>query len=388
MNTFSVPHSPVIRSGQRANALVILCVAALFALDLSLYHVGRSWTPIHYESLAPLLALGGPSARLRGVSATAAALLFGTIAVLFFAFGLTWRLATESWVFLAGAIAAALVWLIAALVNAWRHRRPPITFLMLMLAMLGADKLLSYDMLSSFYTPHFFRMDASAHVSPSANPVHASLSARLGPSQGAVLIVFEALGVPQDRTVVERLQREFPDFVFTTPAFEGGSTVPAEVRYLCGVNGSITDYSGCLPHRLRSRAMHGNSLAYFSRNLIYREMGFQETLGRHELEGLRDCRYAYTAICDEALWDRLAQYVQRSGCRDFNYALSIDSHFPYAKYAKHVEGLYGDLRVLLLRMRRLQAAVPGCPIIIAGDHPPPLAGGFEGRQVMIVSSKR
>ena len=44
--------------------------------------------------------------------------------------------------------------------------------------------------------------------------------------------------------------------------WEGGSTVPAEIRYLCGTNNGF-DSKDCLPNlSTKSYALHGNSLSY------------------------------------------------------------------------------------------------------------------------------
>lgn len=359
----------------------------LFALDLLLYRAGLSWTPFHYESLAPMLAFSAVAGVWRWASAIAALLLVGTTTLLFFSFGLSWHLATESWLFVAGTVLMVSLWIAPVAIGAWQKRRVSMIFLVMMSALLCLDKMLCRDMLSASYTPHFFRLQTNVRITTSHNFVHSSLSSKLAPGKGAVLIVFESLGVPEDNTAIFQLQREFPDFVFAAQQFEGGSTLPAEIRYLCGINGTIKNYSECLPHRLQSRAMHGNSLSYFGRNLIYPAMGFREVEGRHELVGLRDCSFSYTAKCDAAILDRLIDKVLNSDCREFNYFLSIDSHFPYSKYANHVEGLFDDLRDLLTRMRHLRQKIPTCPIYIAGDHPPPLALAFKTQQVLVVSSK-
>jgi hypothetical protein len=364
-----------------------LCSIVLFALDVSLYRVGLSWTPFHYESLAPMLAFSAFVGRWRWVSATAALLVFGTTSLLFFSFRLSWQLATESWLFVAGTVLMGSLWIAPVAVGAWQNRRASMTFLVMMSALTFVDKMLCHDMLLASYTPHFFRLQSGERSTQSHNSVYSSLNAQLVPGKGAVLIVFESLGVPEDNTAIFQLQREFPDFVFDAHQSEGGSTLSAEIRYLCDINGTITNYKRCLPHRLRSYAVHGNALSYFNRDIIYPAIGFQEFEGRQELVGLLHCSYSYNAICDVAIWDRLINKVLSSDCHEFNYFLSIDSHFPYRKYTHHVEGLYGDLRELLIRLRHLRQRIPTCPIYIAGDHPPPLAPAFKNQQVLIVSSK-
>ncbi|MFY7865004.1 hypothetical protein [Roseateles sp.] len=388
MNNLLVMPLSSARDARRGFAAALICTAILFAMDIHLYHAGQSWTPLHYESLAPLLALGYPRLRLQLISTLGATLMVGTATVLYFTFGLTSQLAAESWLFVGGAVLALIAWLMPLATSARHTRWLPVGFLAASAALLISDKALSNDMLASAYLPHFLKLNAGAKVTPSTNPVYASLKHRLSPGHGGVLVVFEALGSPNDKVLVKEIEQDYQDFDVITPEFEGGSTVPAEIRYLCGLNGNISDYSTCLPHVLPSRAMHGNSLSYFNRHLLYRNMGFGHLAGKHELAELDTCRFSYSAVCDQAMWDRLLKDVRSTKCREFHYVLSIDSHFPYTKYTKHAAGLLGDLRQLLDVMRQIKQEFPDCEIVIAGDHPPPLAPGFNNHQVLVVTARR
>lgn len=376
-----------VRSDNWFNLKILACSAVLLGFDVYLFKTGMSWTPVHYESLAPLLALGYQRQQMQVMSSVSAVLLFGTIAVLFFSFGLTYSLTAESWLFIGGAIATLLTWLLPVLKQIWQHRRVPLWFLVAGAALLVADKGISRDMMASAYLPHFFKIDSeSRSTTLSNNPVYASFKQNLRPGRGGVLIVFESLGVPKNKSVIQSLRQTYSEFEFSPEPFEGGSTIPAEVRYLCGVNGNITDFSTCLPHLLPSLAMHGNSLSYFNRRILYQNMGFNQAAGKYELTGLATCRFSYTAVCDQALWERLLKNVRTSKCESFHYLLTIDSHFPYTKYSEHIDGLYTDLRSLLDVMKRIRVEFPDCDIVIVGDHPPPFAPNFESKEVLTVTA--
>lgn len=53
---FCLRKRPMILTDCWQHEIPWLCSIVLFALDLLLYRVGLSWTPFHYESLAPMLA--------------------------------------------------------------------------------------------------------------------------------------------------------------------------------------------------------------------------------------------------------------------------------------------------------------------------------------------
>jgi hypothetical protein len=361
--------------------------AILFVIDLYLFKSGLSWTPLHYESLAPMLVMASNQGWTQRYAAIASTLLFGSVVILYFAFGLSYQLVSESWTFIAIASAAILIYIFQLWkVIATNRHIPFFLFLITALSLLTADKLFSRDMLSSAYLPHFFKVGNEANSTISHNSVYGRLKNTVSSGHGGILVVFESLGVPKDRSILSDLIRAYPEFDITILSHEGGSTLPAEIRYLCGINGGFNDHSLCITKQIDSRAMHGNTLAYFNRAELYHSMGFKKIFGQHELSGLETCNYSYTAICDRSLRQRLLQEVNNTKCSKFHYVLTIDSHFPYSKYSNHVSGLYGDLSEWLETMKIIIKAYPGCQVVIVGDHPPPLSHHFEAKTILMVAS--
>lgn len=351
-----------------------------------MFSSGYGWTFIHYESLLPLLAFGH-SRRAARVAALGSTVLVCAIAVLYQVFGLTVGLASASiWFQLAMALALAAAAL--PLLHGWIvHRIWPSLFLIAFAATLGLDKGVTRDQLAASITPHFVAVGREVEPVASGNLVHATATSALREGHGVVLVVFESLGtlVPEDPAAADVAARlNSAGVVWQTIPHEGGSTVPAEIRYLCGVNGALDDGRWCLPSGLRSVALHGNSLSYFERQRLYRQMGFERLLGRNQLPQDRLCNFAYQAVCDDALLKSLQDAVREQRCRGVFYALTIDAHFPYAKYADHVSGLHDDLFRWVEGLRALRREFPDCRLYIAGDHPPPLAPRFSRKSVLFL----
>src|SRR5262249_36513226 len=76
--------TPLLRQEARSLVVPFACSGVLLAFDFYLYRSGVSWTPMHYESLAPLLAVGCNDSRASWISSLAGVLLFGATAMLFF----------------------------------------------------------------------------------------------------------------------------------------------------------------------------------------------------------------------------------------------------------------------------------------------------------------
>ena len=146
-------------------------VAILFVIDLYLFKSGLSWTPLHYESLAPMLVMAPNQGWTQRYAVIASTLLFGSVVILYFAFGLSYQLVSESWTFIAIASAAILIYIFQLWKVIATNRHIPFLFLITALSLLTADKLFSRDMLSSAYLPHFFKVGTEANSTISHNPV-------------------------------------------------------------------------------------------------------------------------------------------------------------------------------------------------------------------------
>lgn len=357
----------------------------LVAVDVKFCLSGLSWTLFHYEILLPLTAFL-ISGIIGALSAWSCALLVGGLVVLYFEFGLTLALAQTSLYFKFLFCILLFFWIMPCAVNFFAKRRIPVLFVLCTFSAVAADKFMFSDQLLSSFSLHFLEIGKSETSSPSDNLVYKKLASALRVNRGAVLVIYESLGVPVEPGIIDRLRAGYPEFSIVEIPHEGGSTVSAEVRYLCGVNGSIFPSTDCLAKGPDSLALHGNVLSYFNRYAMYNKMGFSTAIGRHEAAGLDECRYAYNAVCDSALINMLSAKVSNNACQGLYYMLTIDSHFPYEKYGGEAKGMFRDLESLLKVVRTLRISYPECQVVIAGDHPPPLASGFRKDKVLMISS--
>lgn len=364
-----------------------ICVLLLLLIDVYLYRSGASWTLIHYESLLPLASTSIPNRTRAWVSVGLTALV-GASLILYFEFGLPLRLVLHSY------IATGLIIVASTLIGFefartfFLNRVVPMLFVTAFLLCLLVDKGMTRDQFASSFAPHFVELGSkNTKISISNNVVYRMAASGLQQKHGTFLVIFESLGVLNDDTVLQRVLRRHPAFRSSDIRHEGGSTLLAEYRFLCGSNNGILDSAHCLPALAEdSAAFHGNSLTYFNRNEIYRQMGFKLAYGARELSELPQCAYAYRAVCDDALLNEAVRHVMSTRCRGFTYALTIDSHFPYAKYAGKAAEMYEDLDRALVALGNVVASLPNCDVILTGDHPPPLSSDFKRGSVLMLRS--
>jgi len=365
----------------------IVSTSTLLAADVVLFQLGYTWTPVHYESFLPILLFHSNNWR-PSVPINALFILGFLIFYLScFVFHLNGSLVLST---SAGKILIVIfgVIFLIQLYKSFSSLKTQGIFLVVILSIGFFDKIVYSDTLSSSVFAHFFRITDYDNVrSATPNLVNEKLKEKVSRGRrGGVFIIMESLGVPKNRNELNHLEREFKEFYFFTMAYYGGSTVDAEKSYLCGVT-SPSQFRECIPNNVPSIAVHGNTLSYFDRYTRYKQMGFYHAYGRAELRSLERCTYGYRAVCDSALLSFVLSHSRATKCKELTYLLTIDSHFPYLKYPDHVSGLYGDLKIFLEKFRVLKRDFPNCEIIIAGDHPPPLAGDFENDQVLVVISK-
>lgn len=374
-----------IGAAVKCNNQSVLVALTLFLLalsqDLYFFWIGKGWTPFQYESLALLLIVG----QIRFVKTSGVAIfLFLTITkVLFFQFGLDFVSMQESMLglmLLTGLLFVAAV----ARLHQWRQLLLGLSVFLVAFGLITlVDKKLTNDMVASSYLNGILssRLKEGSH---SGNEIYKDLMASAMHKKGSILVVWESLGVPVDKQMLAGFEKDIAPAKMQVLSHEGGSTVTAEARYVCGVNGRVPTTPNCVPQHINGTAMHGNTLSYFSRTQLYRHMGFQTALGRSDMPSLEICHYAYTAICDEALLDLLLETVKKDKCQGFSYAMTIDSHFPYLKYSDHPVELLADVKMFLKKFEALKTELPDCELIVAGDHPPPLSKGFEAKSVLVI----
>lgn len=117
-----------------------------------------------------------------------------------------------------------------------------------------------------------------------------------------------------------------------------GSTLPGEVRELCGhsLNFSRVNHlgAGCLPRILMQQgfhttALHGYNGFFYYRNLVYPNLGFEDVFFKPELATLADCGGAFSGACDDAVVDTAVRLLLRPG-KQFVYMMSLSGHEPVA----------------------------------------------------------
>lgn len=174
-----------------------------------------------------------------------------------------------------------------------------------------------------------------------------------------------------------------------------GSTIHGEIRSICGILSSPyqmtpESYKQCAPHLLtgkgyRSYAIHGYLPTYYGRDLIWRHMGFNESLFSNNFSEAEFCGGAYHGVCDKVIVDKAFSLLHEPGHK-FIYALTLEGHEPVAREAMRkarndplFKGMPYDSNVqvvnrhLIAQIHSLYASQPGrgTSVFIVGDHVPP-----------------
>ncbi|MGY0558357.1 MULTISPECIES: sulfatase-like hydrolase/transferase [unclassified Lysobacter] len=234
-------------------------------------------------------------------------------------------------------------------------------------------------------------------------------------SRHIVLVLVESLGSYVDADLNSLQLRAFdgladnPRFAVQSSGYVGfeGSTVPAELRELCGIrmlsvhpDPDALPAENCLPARMRKAgyttlAAHGFMGTFFSRNLWYPALGFDEIWFGSRFSQLLDkprrCGVAFNGVCDRAAWKALVEHVrQLRDQRTFSYWLTISTHLPVpspdasidqaiceahpvSRANPEVCNLLAWHNALFVDIvHSLQTRMPGdTTIVLVGDHAPP-----------------
>ena len=184
-----------------------------------------------------------------------------------------------------------------------------------------------------------------------------------------------------------------------------GSTVPAEMRELCGISagfaaasGARSSMTGCLPWQLRrlgyqTVAMHGFTQDMFGRKNWYPAIGFEHTFFAENMpasEGFHRCGKQFPGICPPEILSLFRRELIQSGEQHrLVYWLTLGTHLhfddtpqqhtsvscppPMTGQSWDVCGQTDDLEWLLSHLADI-ASDPNLPrtrFIIVGDHTPP-----------------
>lgn len=185
-----------------------------------------------------------------------------------------------------------------------------------------------------------------------------------------------------------------------------GSTVPGELRELCGIrllavhpDIAILPTDDCLPAVLglegyETWAIHGFIGTLFSRNLWYPALKFDNIWFAPDLDEQIDeanrCGIAFHGICDSDIWKMMMQlHSNAPGTRKFIYWLTLSAHLPVENPGKSgsmecsgYKELAEDpeLCKLVLQQRKLFSEIASSissgelsdsRIVLVGDHSPP-----------------
>ena len=157
-----------------------------------------------------------------------------------------------------------------------------------------------------------------------------------------------------------RLCRNFPSGLLYVPTI-GGGTANTEFEVLTGMN---LDYFGAgeYPYNTvlqqeavesvctnlaaqgyTATAMHNNSATFYSRNLVYPNLGFNRFVS---LEYMQDVKYTDLGWArDAGLTGEILRALQTTEGRDMVMCITVESH---GKYAETYEPKAGDIDVLAL----------------------------------------
>lgn len=182
--------------------------------------------------------------------------------------------------------------------------------------------------------------------------LRSSLGSGRGASNKILLVVVESYG----SSISDKLRFRLAE-PFERPALKRryeirhgeipflGSTVPGEIRELCGQRiaspsslGRV-DFANCLPMALRNEgyetiAIHGFSSHMFGRNSWYPQLGFEKIMFAGDIEaegGVERCGHVFRGICDTHDVFLIKNELAKTGSkRQFIYWLTLNSHLPVA----------------------------------------------------------
>ena len=157
-----------------------------------------------------------------------------------------------------------------------------------------------------------------------------------------------------------RLCRNFPSGLLYVPTI-GGGTANTEFEVLTGMN---LDFFGAgeypyntilqqeavesvctdlKEHGYTATAMHNNSGTFYSRNVVYPNLGFDHFVS---LEYMQDMKYTDLGWAKDAeLTGEILRALETSDARDLVMCITVESH---GKYADTYEPREGDIEVLAL----------------------------------------
>lgn len=164
-----------------------------------------------------------------------------------------------------------------------------------------------------------------------------------------------------------------------------GFTIQMEIQQLCSAKmNSFSDRIGeaqCLPRqsKLTSYAYHNNSLTFYRRDVLYKEMGFNNIYSPTEMSLQRDLKIPFNSANDSDVSSFIIKNAQDN--IGFHYWMTIDMHSPYSPWRRPNHQLeensesrlriYEELRAGTLNsIGKMIESLPNYDFFIIGDHAP------------------
>ena len=276
----------------------------------------------------------------------------------------------------------------------------------LFVTLAGVDLYMGKDMRG-----HYFRAAPAGAIFGSATG-DSGFAGRADGKRHLVLIVVEAMGLPQDNPEMSRLL--FAPLTGDTAVqarydFKRGdvpyynSTTAGEIRELCGRWGDYYDLlnrkdENCLPTTLANKgydtlAMHSFTGSFFKREDWYPNIGFaKREFGKDMMKaGAEQCGGVFPGACDRQIPKQIAAKLKAAEKPTFLYWLTLNSHLPVpaglnlnADNCERVSpmlksefpqicrqfAIYHDIQIALAS-EITAADFPDADILLVGDHMPP-----------------
>lgn len=282
-------------------------------------------------------------------------------------------------------------------------------------ALAGADYAMGMGMRG-----HYMRSPAAGAPFESALRQSGLIVPGVKPERNVMLVMVEALGVPQGNAEMSRLLFARYDDPAVRSRFEisrgtttyYNSTTAGEVRELCGRWGDYYDLLDrsdptCLPARLAEMGMsthayHSFTGDFFDRAAWYPNIGFAEQSFAAELVagGAEMCGGVFPGACDRDVPRQLTKQLKGSDGPQFVYWLTLNTHLPVphggnlgaGDCSKLAPGLAADYPMICRQFALwddLDAALigeitasdfPPTDILLVGDHMPPYFDRHQRRQ--------
>lgn len=350
----------------RIHALVPFLLSAI--ADVALLFSGYSYRFLFYESLLCLILF---QSRFANILLFSAVLLLKVLYVFF-----SINIFSFLWISLQPVFVTTSVTVVSVVALYFSRNLSILLFIASVSVTVFIDKQLIRDRFAGSILHTSFHSAIIGSAVPIDSEVHELLleSLRKGPT---ILINWESLGVPTDPLIIKKLLQQHKTLNYKVIKVPPRATISSEFEYLCARTfGKIDEQVICSPHQQSSIALHGNIGVLFNRKNLYPALGFQSFNFMESIPG-DTCFFSFRGKCDSAVFENVIKLANRKSAQ-FIYALTLDSHFPYAKYTHHAEELWQEVNDFLLKYKREGLSYN---LIIVGDHPPPLSVEFYSDQV-------